>query len=85
MVRTQIYLSERQHHALRLAAKREGVSMTEFLRRMVDRQLLGRLSAAHDSKDAVMSYTDLGASGRTDVSERHNDALDEAFGDDAAR
>lgn len=85
MIRTQIYLNERQHRALRLAAKREGVSMTELLRRMVDRQLLGRIRAADHSKDAVMSFIGLGASNQTDVSERHDEALAEAFGDDAVR
>jgi hypothetical protein len=83
VIRTQIYLNERQHRALRLAAKREGVSMTEVLRRMVDRQLLGKLPPTDYSKDAVMSFIGLGDSGQTEGSVRHDEALDEAFRDDA--
>jgi hypothetical protein len=85
VIRTQICLSERQHRALRLAAKREGISMPELRRRMVDRRLLGRIRAADHSKDAVMSFIGLGASGQADVSVRHDEALDEAFRDDAVR
>jgi hypothetical protein len=42
MVRTQVYFSEEQHRALRQAARREGISMTALLRRMVERELLGK-------------------------------------------
>jgi hypothetical protein len=85
MIRTQIYLTEAQHQALHQAAKREGVSMTALLRRMVDRELFGRLKSRDYAKDAVMALADLGRSGRTDISENHDEALAEAFRDDAVR
>ena len=85
MIRTQVYLTEDQHQALRVAARREGISMTELLRRLVDRQLLGKVRASDYTKDAAMSLAGLGASGHFDTSERHDDALDEALRGDAVR
>ncbi len=79
MVRTQIYLAKSQHRALRRAAAREGVSMTELLRRMIDRYLLSKPGKPEFTKEVVMSFIGLGESGRADISERHDDALDEAF------
>ena len=85
MVRTQVYFSEEQHKALQQAAEREGVSMTAFLRRMVERELLGKATRKDYAKDAVMALADLGRSGRSDTSEHHDKALAEAFRDDAIR
>jgi hypothetical protein len=85
MVRTQVYFSEEQHRALRQAAEREGISMTALLRRMVERELLGRFRSQDYAKDAVMALADLGRSGRKDVSENHDEALAEAFRDDTVR
>jgi hypothetical protein len=79
MVRTQVYFSEEQHQALREAAAREGISMTAFLRRLVERDLLSKVKSP--AKDAVMALADLGRSGRSDNSERHDEALAEAFRD----
>jgi hypothetical protein len=79
MVRTQVYLSEEQHRALRQAARREGISMTALLRRMVERDLLGKLRSQDYAKDAVMAFIGLGSAEPGDTSERHDEALDEAF------
>jgi Zn-dependent peptidase ImmA (M78 family) len=56
MVRTQIYLTEAQHRALNEAAKREGISMTALLRRMIDRELFKSQGYA---KDAPLALADL--------------------------
>lgn len=85
MVRTQVYFSEEQHKALQQAAEREGVSMTAFLRRMVERDLLGKFKSQDYAKDAVMALAYLGRSGRSDISEHHDEALAEAFRDDVVR
>ncbi len=53
--------------------------MTELLRRMIDRDLLSKPGKPEFTKEAVISFIGLGESGRTDTSERHDDALDEAF------
>lgn len=85
MVRTQVYFSEEQHHALRRAARREGISMTAFLRRMVERELLGKFKSQDYAKEAIMALADLGRSGRSDISENHDEALAEAFRDETVR
>jgi predicted HicB family RNase H-like nuclease len=81
MIRTQVYFTEEQHHALRQAAKREGISMTALLRRAVERELLGKLRGPDYAKDAVMALANLGRSGRSDISENHDEALAEALRD----
>lgn len=78
MVRTQLYLTKRQHEALRRGAARAGLSMTELVRRLIDRQFV-RSTGREVSKEAVMSFIGLGESGRADISERHDEALREAF------
>ena len=84
MVPTQVYFSEERHRALRRAATCEGISMTAFLRRMVERELLDRLKSQDDFKDAMLALADLGRSGRSDVSENHDEASAEAFRDEPA-
>jgi hypothetical protein len=79
MVRTQVYFSDQQHRALRRAASREGISMTALLRRIVERELLGRTAGLQYDKDAVMAIVGLGSAEPDDLSERHDEALDEAF------
>jgi hypothetical protein len=79
VVRTQVYFSEEQHRALRRAANREGISMTALLRRMVEREILGRATPPDYSKDAIMAFVGLGSAEPDDISERHDEALDEAF------
>jgi hypothetical protein len=79
MVRTQVYLPEADHRALRQTAEHEGISMTELVRRIVGAYVAGRRGAASFSKEAVMSFVALGRSGRADGSEQHDQALDEAL------
>ncbi len=71
MVRTQVYLSEEQHLALRHAAEREGLSMTALLRKLVDQNVRGNTRKADYPKDAIMAIVGLGASGPDDISEQH--------------
>ncbi len=58
--------------------------MTELIRRLVSRQFL-RPARPEYSKEAVMSFVGLGESGRADISERHDEALVEAFRGKALR
>jgi hypothetical protein len=81
MVRTQVYLTTEQHRALTTEARREGVSMTERLRRILAAHFEGRWGVAAIAKEDVLSFVGLGASGRAEVSERHDEALDEALRD----
>jgi Ribbon-helix-helix protein, copG family len=79
MIRTQVYLNEEQHQALRHAAQREGVSMTAFLRRLVECELVRKVAKPDCTKDAIMAFIGLGSAEPADTSERHDEALDEAF------
>jgi anti-sigma factor ChrR (cupin superfamily) len=85
MVRTQVYLSEEQHRGLRQAARREGISMTALLRRLVERELLEERKNHDDAGDAIMALADLGRSGRSDISENRDEALAEAFRGETVR
>ena len=60
--------------------RREGISMTALLRRMVERELLGRAAKPDYGKDAIMAFVGLGsARPERHLRERHDEALDEAF------
>ena len=85
MVRTQVYLSASDHRALKREARKGGISMTELVRRIVAQHLSGRLGVAAFPKESVLSFVALGRSGETDTSERHDQALDEAFRGEALR
>jgi hypothetical protein len=85
MVRTQVYLTPAQHRALRTAARRANLSMTEVLRRILAERLEGKRGLRSFSKEAVLSFVGLGASGSADVAEHHDDALDQAFRDGSLR
>jgi Zn-dependent peptidase ImmA (M78 family) len=85
MVRTQVYFNEEQHRALRQAARREGISMTALLRRLVERELLEERKSRDCAGDAIMALSDLGRSGRSDISEKHDEALAEAFRGETVR
>jgi predicted DNA-binding ribbon-helix-helix protein len=84
MHRTQIRLSQDHYLALLQAARRDGLSMSGLVRKLVDQQLRGATEKRNLSKDAIMAFVGLGASGRSDISERHDEALAEFFRSDAA-
>ena len=81
MLRTQIQLTEEQHRLLRSEAHRESVSIAEVVRRCVvrffqeERPQRGELYAR--AADLVGKFDD--RDGATDLSERHDEYLDEAF------
>jgi hypothetical protein len=76
VTRTQVYFTAEQHAALHRAAARDGVSMTEVLRRLVDRHLLAK-GADRREGEAFFSFVGIGESGLSDVAERHDDYLSE--------
>ena len=79
MVRTQIYLSQSQHRALKREAKAAGISMTELVRQIVAERVEGRRPVHVHDKEAIMRFIGLGDSGAGSTSEDHDHALDEAF------
>ena len=79
MIRTQVYLSKEQHAALQRAAERDRVSMTEELRRLIDRHLLAKGADPTRDREAYFAFVGIGESGAADVAERHDDYLAEAY------
>jgi hypothetical protein len=79
MVRTQVYLSPEQHAALQRAAERESVSMTEALRRLIDRHLLAKGAEVGLGREPYFAFVGIGESGAADVAERHDEYLAEAY------
>jgi hypothetical protein len=79
VVRTQVYLTKEQHAALHRAAERSGVSMTEELRRLIDRHLLAKGVDPVLTREAYFCFVGVGESGLHDVAERHDDYLSGAL------
>jgi hypothetical protein len=57
--------------------------MIALLRRMLERELLVEPTKRDVNQDAIMAFVGLGRSDRSDISENHDEALAEAFRDDA--
>lgn len=83
--RTMIYLDREHHQALRTEAALEGISMAELLRRIVRGHLNGRRGPQPVPREAYLKIIGLGASGRSDISERHDAYLAEALRRDHTR
>jgi hypothetical protein len=82
MVRTQIQLTERQSRALRAKAREQGVSVAELIRRCIDTALEAEEPdrAALYARAARLEGRFPDRKGARDLSRRHDDYLDEAFG-----
>jgi hypothetical protein len=81
MIRTQVKLTEAQAHILKELAHQERVSIAELTRRALDYwlQSMGVMPDA-ESKQRALAVVGRFRSDRTDVSERHDDYLAEAYG-----
>lgn len=81
MIRTQIQLTEQQMRSLRRAAREQGVSLAEMVRRLVDRgieeELPDRKAAYERAARSLGGFEDHDAAG--DVSEEHDAYLDAAY------
>jgi len=80
MVRTQIQLTEEQARQAKRHAADEGISLAEYIRRALDARMESRLRPSREelrqrALEAIGSF----ASDATDVSERHDDYLAEAY------
>jgi hypothetical protein len=78
MVRTIVQLTETQSKALKERAREQGISASELVRQGVDMVLGSRIGDAEARKRA-MAAVGFVSSGDTDVSERHDDYLAEAY------
>jgi hypothetical protein len=73
MVRTIIQLRETQAAALERAARRRGVSKAAIIREALDALL--RLEGRDEALDRALQAAGSGASGVSDLGERHDDYL----------
>ena len=78
MVRKMIQITEAQARKLERRAKLEGVSMSELVRRGLDIVLETR-SRTEEVRQRALLAVGAFSSGDTDVSERHDDYLAEAY------
>ena len=77
MIRTQIQITEHQARMLKELAQRRGVSMAELVRQAID-----TLTEGDDEAERWRRATAVIGrfhSGRSDISERHDDYLAEDF------
>jgi hypothetical protein len=81
MIRTQVQLTEEQAAALRAMAARANVSVAALIRQGVA-QLVGQGGSGGGEQRRARALQVVGrfASGRKDVSERHDEHLAEALG-----
>jgi hypothetical protein len=82
MIRTQIQLTEEQSQALREMAAREKVSMAELIRRAVNSLLeTSVMIPSEERRRRALAIVGQFHSGKTDISERHDEYLAEAYGE----
>jgi hypothetical protein len=75
-----VYLEPGQHRALKAEATRLGVSLAELMRRVVGEHLQRQQGVLPPvPKSVYLKIIGLGSSGRSDVSERHDEYLGEAL------
>ena len=80
MIRTQIQLSETQARLVRAQARGRGISMAEFIRQSIDHELEGTADRPDRwalAEGLVGAFGD--KEGRTDLSRRHDELLEDGF------
>jgi hypothetical protein len=77
MLRTQVQLTDEQARWLRRVAQRQGISISEVVRQMVEK----RMTAEEEMDPWERASALIGRyhSGLSDVSSRHDHYLDEAY------
>jgi predicted double-glycine peptidase len=80
MVRFEVRLTDEQLAGLKLQAREQGVSVSEIVRRYVDKGLKdGYAPSREELWDRALSVVGAFRSGLTDVARRHDDYLVEAY------
>ncbi|MHB0936166.1 MAG: ribbon-helix-helix domain-containing protein [Armatimonadota bacterium] len=75
MVRTQLQLDEPTYEALRRVAHRRRTSMSSVVREILHEHLHIKASVDYTK----LAFIGMGRSGKSDISERHDDYLAEDF------
>jgi Arc/MetJ-type ribon-helix-helix transcriptional regulator len=81
MARMQIQFTEEQQAELRHQARKRGISISAFVREAVDREL-GREESLDEAWARALSVVGSGRGDGTNVAERHDEFLAEAFAHD---
>lgn len=80
MVRTQLQIDESTYEALRLRAHLQHKSISAVARELLREGLIPKATKIREKREKYsFSFISSGASGRTDISERHDDYLAEDF------
>jgi hypothetical protein len=79
MVRTQVQLTEKQAQALRRRSERENVSVAELVRRAIDSFTRAEPPDEGQLRQRAIRAAGRFASGVTDTSSRHDEALVQAW------
>lgn len=79
MLRTQIQLTENQMRALKVAARREGLSVAEMVRRLVDQLIENDRRRRALERALEFSRNTPFGSGLSDIAERHDEYLAEGL------
>jgi len=82
MQRTQIYLRPEQHRALLKEAAKKGVSLAGLVREIIAKHLKEQAGPVPPGKETFLRIVGMGASGKIDVSARHDQYLAEALRND---
>ena len=81
MIRTQVQLEQTQYHTLKELAALQHVSVAELIRQAVNSLLATTgLISREERRQRALSIVGRFRSGKTDVSQRHDDYLAEAYG-----
>jgi Ribbon-helix-helix protein, copG family len=83
MIRTQIQIEEDQMNWLRVEARERGVSVSKLIREGVALFRTQEERFPEDKKKKALAAIGRFSSGVSDVSERHDDYLADAFGKEA--
>ena len=82
--RTMVYLEPEQLEELRTEARTRRVSLAALIRGVVQRHLDGKRGEGGVAPEAYSRIVGMGASGASDVSERHDHYLGQALHDERA-
>lgn len=83
MIRTQIQMENDQIEWLRAQARARGVSVSQLIREGITLFRADQERFPEDKKKKALAAIGRFSSGNSDVSERHDDYLAEAFSDEA--
>lgn len=80
MIRTQIQIEEEQMEWLKSKAREKGVSLSQLIRESLDHFREREQRLPEERKRRALAAVGRFSSGKTDVSERHDDYLAKALG-----